>query len=179
MEIVTANELEDEPPVESDLEDEGAPEVPGSRRDAILDRIRKNADAARENRTIDLALPDNVPGDLGLRLGVPREVHGSIENDMMNLVDLGKDIRELAANVVGVSEFSGGQWQPVDGLTIEDVAVAYGTAVRGTQPAISSREQAVREVFTSGTPPQVESHALSTTARLYRRWALDPTLGLS
>lgn len=163
------------------------PEVPapaatpaGSpRRMSVLDRIREEAGEARENRYIDLALPDNVPGNLALRVGVPRQAFGSMADDYSGTVDLLVDINEISQNVLGISQYENGGWALVDDLTVHDVAVAYGTALRGKAPDLPDDSAAVRELYMSGTPPQIEPHALSVTARTYRAWALDPTLGRS
>jgi hypothetical protein len=156
------------------------PAADGAGPQSILDRVRAAAAGARENRTFDLPLPETVGGGLGLRLGVPRTAEVTIANDWADDVDVERDLGFLARHTERVIARSGDgeSWEAVEDLSVQELALAYGTSLRGAAPVVRDDRDAVRELYLSGTPPQVDAQLVVTAARLYRLWAQDPTLGL-
>lgn len=168
--VVDASQVDVESAVQVDPP---APARPVSRAASVLDNIRAKASRARENLWVDVPLPDTVPGNLSLRLGVPVDVAelaffpaGGRSGEQAD-----RDIRDLASNMLGVVA----DGEIVEGLSAQDIAAAYAEALYGAARPIADDEQAVRELHSAGTPPQVNAAALRSNATLYRVWSTDPT----
>jgi hypothetical protein len=159
---------------------EAAPAVtdPGkpSRAQSVLDSIRSKADRARENLTMEIPLPSTVPGPIALRVGVPTEAAETTLLVQSGSGNVNSDLADLAAGVVGISALERGEWEPVDGLDVRTLAVAFAEQLYGADrsAAITSDVDAIRELFSAGTPPTVNAQAVRSAAAVYRRWSADP-----
>lgn len=151
---------------------------PGPARLSVLERVKAGAKAARENRTFELPLPDTVGQGVGLLLTVPRDAEVTVAEDWSGEVDVERDLKFMARHVKAVIGLTDTGWKTIEDLTVQDLAVAYGTGLRSAAPTINDDAEALRELYMSGTPPQIEPQQVVTAARLYRLWAQDPTLGL-
>ncbi len=152
------------------------PEVPAqaaeapSRAQSVLDAIRANAAAARKVLWVDVPLPDTVPGGLGLRLGIPTDARESALDESPSIDNC---LADIATNIVGVVDLSDDSI--IDGLDVITLAGAYAAELYGASRPVSSEVDAVRELYTRGSPPSLNAQAVRSIALRYRRWALDPT----
>lgn len=169
-EVVAVPTVDEEPVAEAPSA------VPASRAASVLDKIRRTANTARENLHLDLALPDTVPGNLGLRLGVPYEAARTVLLvDKPGGGNVDDDLADLSANIQAVVEADGDGWSVVEGLDVITLAAAFAEQLYGAPRPVESETDAVRELFSMGSPPQLNAQAVTTFAAVYRGWSANPT----
>jgi hypothetical protein len=166
---VTAVEAETEPAVPA-----AATSAAPSRAASILDAIRATAAEARTNLWWDMPLPDTVPGNLALRLGVPSEARESTLLVDVAAANLDHDLEDLAVNILGVVDLDDDE-DVIEGLDATTLAAAFAEQLYGAPRPVVSDVDAVRELFSMGSPPRVNAQALTSVAALYRRWSANPT----
>lgn len=146
-----------------------------SRAASVLDQIRAKASRARENLWWDMPLPDTVPGNLALRLGVPSEAREStlmLEAGRPSSVD--NDLADISGSILGVVDLDDPE-DVIDGLDVITLAAAFAEQLYGAPRPVPDETAAVRELFSAGSPPRVNAQALTSVAALYRRWSANPT----
>jgi hypothetical protein len=162
---------------EPDTAPDGPPEDLAPAGLSVLDRVRAHAKLARETRHFDLPL-SHVGEGVGIRLALPTDGASVVINGLGESVGVEADLEYLSHAIVGVSELADDGWQPVDGLTVQELAVTYGEVLRGVSPVLDDPKDCVAELFREGTPPVINASWVSWAAASYRAWAMsDPTGG--
>lgn len=156
---------------------------------SILDKIRAAGENARRNRTFVMELPREHAGEgLGLRLGLPTEAVFTFSDDVAFLANnlnrqVADELTFLAHNIRSVVTFEDGEWVDVPNVSVQQLAAGYASSLTGGDVPVSTDEDAMRWLYSIGTPPQVNAQVASVAAKSYRLWAYhgdqdDPTVGL-